>query len=137
MPAPEDRDEVRLFARSTIVCRSVATKPHSYLESSARVGIDKLAVLHTVIRGTCAHRCIHVLTVPYTVEENVPAMKPYASRLIFCAATSSLVYTLRKAQRSKTLDMSPPKIDNLAFGSSLLAQVIAAELKNVEAPRNP
>lgn len=51
MPALEDRDEIRLFARNTTVCRLVDTEPHSYLESSAHVNIGNLAALYTVIEG--------------------------------------------------------------------------------------
>lgn len=54
------------------MCRLVATKPHSYLESSARVSIGKSTALHTVIGGICMYK-VHVLTVLYTVEDNISA----------------------------------------------------------------
>lgn len=49
MPALEDRDEARSIESNHIAYRLFASKSRCYLESLVRVGIGKLAALHTVI----------------------------------------------------------------------------------------
>lgn len=82
------------------MCRLVATEPHSYLDSSARVSIGKSTALHNVIGGICMYT-VHgptVLLLLYTVEDKISATLQGLSPGLLRSPFVTDIYTLMEAK---------------------------------------